>query len=167
MHPRIRPATVLDLEAALAMKDAAWRETYGGLVPDEVLAGLDARRPAAVQRWEQRLLDGAYLWLALDGDDVVGVASAGPRHDDDDVDVLLELQMLYLLDRVKGTGLAQVLLTTTLGDVDAYLWVLAGNERAIAFYRKQGFEPDGATKSVAGMPGEVRELRMVRTSWAG
>ena len=117
--------------------------------------------------WEQRLLDGAYLWLALDGDDVVGVASAGPRHDDDDVDVLLELQMLYLLDRVKGTGLAQVLLTTTLGDVDAYLWVLAGNERAIAFYRKQGFEPDGATKSVAGMPGEVRELRMVRTSWAG
>ena len=107
------------------MKDAAWRETYGGLVPDEVLAGLDARRPAAVQRWEQRLLDGAYLWLALDGDDVVGVAS-GPRHDDDDVDVLLELQMLYLLDRVKGTGLAQVLLTTTLGDVDAYLWVARG-----------------------------------------
>ncbi len=41
------------------MKDAAWRETYGDLVPDEVLAGLDARRPAAVQRWEQRLLDGA------------------------------------------------------------------------------------------------------------
>lgn len=160
-RPRIRRATVLDLEAALAMKDAAWRESYVGLVPDEVLAGLDARRPGQVARWEALLHDGKYLWLAVEGDEVVGLASAGPRGDTD-IDVWLELESLYLLDRVKGTGLAQALLHTTIGDADAYLWVIEGNERAIAFYGKHGFEPDGSAKEVPGMPGGVRELRMVR-----
>ena len=161
MPPRIRQATVLDLEAAMAMKDAAWRETYAGLLPAEVLDGLDARRPSRVGIWEQLLHDGKYLWLAVDGDDVVGMASAGPRRDTD-IDVALELESIYLLEAVKGTGLGPALMRTAIGDADAYLWVIDGNERAIAFYRKYGFEADGVFRDVPGMPGPVREIRMVR-----
>ncbi|MDN5571103.1 MAG: GNAT family N-acetyltransferase [Propionibacteriaceae bacterium] len=161
MPPRIRSATALDLEAMAAMKDAAWRETYPGLVPDAVLAGLDARRPRVVERWGRELRDGASYWVAVDEGGIVGVTHAcvapePPRG------VPLELAMLYLLERVKGTGLGQALLHTAIGDADAHLWVLEGNRRAIAFYTRNGFIPDGAAKDVPGMPGGVREIRMVR-----
>lgn len=140
------------------MRDAAWRESYVGLVPDAVLAGLAARLPARVEHWQELLLDGKYLWLAVEGDAVVGLASAGPRRDDD-IDVWLELESHYVLDRVKGTGLAAGLLRTAIGDADAYLWVIDGNARAIAFYRRHGFVLDGTSRE--GVVG-VREVRMVR-----
>lgn len=145
------------------MKDAAWRESYVDLVPPEVLDGLDARRPSRVAIWEQLLQDGKHLWLAVEGDQVVGVASAGPRRDAD-IDVWLELESLYLLERAKGTGVAPALLWTTIGDADAYLWVLEGNERAITFYGRHGFVADGVARDVPGLPGPVREIRMVRRS---
>lgn len=51
------------------------------------------------------------------------------------------------------------MLIAAIGEEPAFLWVLDGNQRAIAFYRRHGFELDGVTKMdpVAGL-----ELRMVR-----
>ena len=64
-----------------------------------------------------------------------------------------------------GTWLAeagQMLLDAALGDAGAYLWIAEDNPRAFAFYRRNGFVPDGATAvhELAGTP--VRILRMVR-----
>jgi len=41
------------------------------------------------------------------------------------------------------------------------LWVLEGNQRAIHFYERQGFDFDGSVKVETLMPDvELRELRM-------
>ncbi|MGH6913604.1 MAG: hypothetical protein ACREH3_07840, partial [Geminicoccales bacterium] len=53
---------------------AAWRETYVGLVPQQVLDGLD---PAARERtWRRHLEQGRPLAVALDANDLVGLPPA-------------------------------------------------------------------------------------------
>jgi ribosomal protein S18 acetylase RimI-like enzyme len=56
--------------------------------------------------------------------------------------------------------LGQRLLDVAIGREAASLWVLEGNERAMAFYRRNGFTTDGARadEEFFGVP----ELRMVR-----
>ena len=66
---------------------------------------------------------------------------------------------LYVVAELYGTGVGRRLLETTIGRRPAYLWVLDGNARAVAFYERQGFRFDGRTKSD---PPYGRERRMVR-----
>ena len=61
--------------------------------------------------------------------------------------------------RCWGTGLGHRLLVATLGERAAYLWVLAGNDRATGFYERHGFALDGA---VDDGDAHGRHLRMVR-----
>lgn len=68
--------------------------------------------------------------------------------------------MLYVAEQYHGSGVAQRLLATALPWGPVHLWVLRGNERAIAFYRRSGFTPDGATKHDPRLGAD--ELRMVR-----
>jgi len=55
----------------------------------------------------------------------------------------------------------QALLDHVLGDSPAMLWVAAQNPRAIAFYRRNGFEFDGVEKvdPVAPLITDARMLR--------
>ena len=65
---------------------------------------------------------------------------------------------LYVRAEVYGNGVGRALFQVAIGSASAYLWVLDGNDRAIAFYERQGFGFDGATK-----PEDVGlERRMVR-----
>ena len=57
-----------------------------------------------------------------------------------------------------GTGVGYALFEIAIGDRAAYLWVLAGNERAIGFYERQGFRLDGTEDE----HDEGRHVRMVR-----
>ncbi|MGA0567198.1 GNAT family N-acetyltransferase [Rathayibacter sp. KR2-224] len=92
---------------------------------------------------------------------IVGWASAGPARDEDGP-VQRELHGIYVLRDHHGTGAAQRLLDAALGNSPAFLWVLVDNPRARAFYRRNGFVPDGTTKvdTFGGEP--AAELRMVR-----
>ena len=54
------------------------------------------------------------------------------------------------------------LLTEVLGDAPALLWVLHGNERAEAFYRRHGFQAFGAPVPLGGRWGEHAERLYVR-----
>lgn len=56
--------------------------------------------------------------------------------------------------------MAQELAAHGLPDGPSYLWVLEGNRRAQGFYRKLGYQPDGATKPHE--PIGTIEVRMVR-----
>ncbi len=58
--------------------------------------------------------------------------------------------------------MATRLLEAVLPSTSAHLWVLRGNDRAIAFYRKVGFDLDGAAKHDPRLGAE--ELRMVRAA---
>ena len=81
-----------------------------------------------------------------------------------------ELYALYLHPDHWGTGLGARLHTAALrrlheyGFASAVLWVLAGNERALAFYRRAGWIEDGGTKLDHGPGGaELDEIRLTRS----
>ncbi|WP_062516667.1 GNAT family N-acetyltransferase [Demequina gelatinilytica] len=72
----------------------------------------------------------------------------------------IELEGLYALAEVHGTGVGQALLDAAIGDRPAYLWALETNPRAHAFYRRNGFELDGLKKPGGRWP--VALVRLVR-----
>jgi GNAT superfamily N-acetyltransferase len=65
-----------------------------------------------------------------------------------------------VLPSAQGTGLADLMMERLVGTEPASLWVLDGNVRAEAFYRRHGFARDGAEKQHP--PTGTTEVRMVR-----
>ncbi len=92
---------------------------------------------------------------------VVGWATAGPGRDEHPVRSR-ELEGIYVLAAAYGSGAGQMLLDTVLGDVPAYLWVADDNPRAQAFYARNGFRRDGATKTEHLGDNALVAVRMVR-----
>jgi ribosomal protein S18 acetylase RimI-like enzyme len=140
---------------------AIWQHAYAGLMSPAYLDGLD---PAAfAESWRTRLADpfpGTVRLVARDDEGIVGFTTAGPpRIDDPPVD--LELYAINVLPRAHGTGLADALLEATIGERAAYLWVIEGNERAMAYYRKRGFADDGGRD--IDQDSGATEIRMVRS----
>ncbi|MCZ2403362.1 GNAT family N-acetyltransferase [Paenarthrobacter sp. Z7-10] len=164
----IRAATAEDAEELVRMHTAAHEEAYGPLLPPEFFAGRRANIAARIEQRRDALLSGYVPLLAYDDDDgqLVGIAHAGPGRDDD-APTELELQMIYALERVHGHGVGQALLDAAVGTAPAFLWVLAENPRAQAFYAKNGFVPDGAHKLLPDSWCNLPEIRMVRRHQAG
>lgn len=170
----VRPATADDLPAVLAMKNAAWRETYAHVLDDALLDRLDARLDEQVEGWRTALAQGARVWLAEEaGGVVVGMAATAPRTErslpapagangwPEDLPETV-LTSLYVLARAHGTGLGHRLHEAALGDIPAVLRVLEGNERAVRFYRGHGYAPVGDPEPIGGAWGDAREQLMVR-----
>ncbi len=150
-------------DAALAAVGAAtFLETFAGLVDGAHILAHCAREHAA-GRYAEWLASPDYaLWLAVaePGAAPVGYAMlappqnmpvAEPRKDD------LEIKRIYVLSRFHGTGAGIALMDAALAEAKARMAgrVLIGvkddNARAIAFYRKSGFEDAGTrTFSVGG-----------------
>lgn len=154
----IRRAVVADAEVLLDLHHACWVEAYAGLVDPDRIAAVFADREAMLERRRDRLADPSRpTWVAEVDGVPVGFATAGPpRQDDPPVD--LELAAIYARAGVWGTGVGRDLLAAAIGERAAYLWVLAGNERAIGFYERHSFAPDGASEEHP----EGLHVRMVR-----
>ena len=161
----IRPGVPEDAVAFAHLHLDVWDDAYTGLIPQEIL---DARRQDVDRRIATArdiLSQGRTLFAEYAGPDspdgpaLVGFAIAGPGRDDE-LDLELELQAIYVRATHWGTGLGHRLLTEAVGERDCYLWVLAGNERAIGFYERHGFVADGTTDDEP----EGRHARMVRRS---
>lgn len=116
---------------------------------------------ARVDRWRANIETGPISNLVVEADEpgrLLGFASSGPARDGDLGLPPLELSALYVRSERYGTGLGHALLEAAIGSSAAYLWVLEGNQRATAFYERQGFRFDGETKAeLVGI-----ERRMVR-----
>ncbi|MGW5363260.1 N-acetyltransferase family protein [Actinopolymorpha pittospori] len=157
----IRPPRPADATSLGQVHIQIWREAYVGLMPQQFLDELDPRRSA--DRWRTMLEqpdDGVTRLIGLAEQEIVGFIAVGPARDED-APTPTELQVINVSATHHGTGLANQLLTAALGDdAAAYLWVVEGNERALAFYRRHRFVVDGATKAHPGTG--VNELRMVR-----
>lgn len=103
---------------------------------------------------------GSLCYVALDATgETVGLCSGGLTRDER-APTGWELYSVNLLERARGTGLADELLRAVVGDRDASLWVLPGNARARAFYRRHGFLEDGSARTHEDSGAE--EIRMVR-----
>jgi ribosomal protein S18 acetylase RimI-like enzyme len=140
-HYTVTPATVADALDIGALHVDVWRQTYAGVMDSKFLTSLDIDEWRA--DWVRQLTHNhaTRVFVArnrLDGDRLVGFASAGPARDEP----AARPEELYVLNvdaTSHGSGVAQRLLTAVLGEAPAYLWVVEGNERAIRFYEKFGF----------------------------
>ena len=154
---RIRRGTPEDAELMAHLHVDVWDDAYTGLVPQGILDDRRERVAERVEKWRDILKQEQSTWLAVDGDGLVGFSGVGPARDND-VDLDLELYALYVRASYYGTGVGYALFEQAVGDRAAYLWVLAGNERAIAFYVRQGFRFDGTEDE----HDEGLHVRMVR-----
>lgn len=160
----IAPITLDDVDEVARVHVRVWQEAYAGLMPADYLDGLD---PAGfATNWRERLLapaPGVHSWLARDEAGVVGLSISGPARDED-APTAWQLYAINVVARGHGTGVAKALLDTAIGDRAAYLWVVEGNDRARAFYRKHGFTDDGVRERLpeTGTP----EVRMSRAAVA-
>lgn len=164
---------------------AAWQRAYTGLVDQPILDGLQVDdRTRTWREWITASLAGEptdtgladagekhphrLLVAELDGR-ILGWATVGPGRDDHSTQ-FGELAGLYVHPDHWSCGVGRALLDraqqelTAAGWLEAYLWVLQGNKRAIDFYQRRGWMPDGATKAEELSPGAVlREERYWRT----
>jgi GNAT superfamily N-acetyltransferase len=153
----IRRAVLDDAEALGHLHLDVWDDAYTGLMPQGIL---DERREKAderVERWRDILGQEKPTWIAEDADGLIGFSGVGPARDND-VDIDVELYALYVRATYYGTGVGYALFDQAVGDHAAYLWVLAGNDRAIEFYERQGFRLDGTEDE----HDEGLHVRMVR-----
>ncbi len=166
MSPVVRPAVVADADAIGRVHVSAWQVAYRGLMPDELLDGLDAA--ARAEMWRERLETGEAVPLVVEDEDgeVVGVAHVGP---DRQQPMWGELWMINLAPEAWGKGLGRALLEAatealrTQGYSEAVLWVLDGNARARRFYEAAGWQIDGTAKREDVGGTVVTEVRYRRT----
>ncbi|MFB9307953.1 GNAT superfamily N-acetyltransferase [Agromyces hippuratus] len=171
----IRPAAIADAPGIARVHWRSHQTTYvepGRVARDKVEGWTYADR---IRAWTTNLAiandvypppEGFHrmgIWVAEvggeHGGEVVGWANTSTGRDSDGPRAL-ELEGLYVLDEFHGGGVGQALLDTAVGDRPAYLWALADNPRAHAFYRRNGFELDGTSKVDDFW--QVHEVRFVR-----
>ena len=135
--PTLRAATADDVEAIADLFHRGWHDAHPGNVPD----GLTARRtPEAFHdRVSERVAETDETTVAeVDGRVAGFIMIAGD-----------EAEQVYVDRAFRGSGLAGVLLSeaerqiAATGHDNAWLAVVRGNERARAFYAKQGWVDEG------------------------
>lgn len=146
-----RKATPADAGRLGAAHAAAWRQTYAGILPEDVLAGFSAGMRAAM--WAEILGNPAAFadttaYLVEDGASVAGFGACGGQRDArlQALGFDAEIGAIYLLRAYQGRGLGRALMQAMAADLRARghgaaaLWVLRENAAARAFYRHLGGE---------------------------
>jgi ribosomal protein S18 acetylase RimI-like enzyme len=152
-EPVVRRAARADADAIARAHVAAWQETYGGLLPREMLDLQSVADRTAL--WRSLLEAEASTVLVVEsGGEIVGFGSAGPAREPA-LGTSGEVTAIYLLDRAKRMGTGRLLMRRLFaalaadGHETAGLWVLADNHPAIAFYEAIGGTRGEAVKDAA------------------
>jgi GNAT superfamily N-acetyltransferase len=163
----VREAGAADAEGIARVHTDSWRETYGGVLNQRYFTSdaFERRRDTWVRFFALQSRPGR-PWVAEVDGRIVGFAHAGDAAHPDASKGFpparsVHLFTMYVLVTELGTGVGQALLDAVIGDGPAQLWVLRGNARACAFYRRNGFTFDGSEYVDPDDPALV-ELRMVR-----
>ena len=134
----------------------SWHEAYPGLVSQEYLDNLTLEK---CEKVAFRLTDG--FFVAKDDNQVVGFIGFGDRGEE--APETGEIFALYVLSEYYGKGVGRELMNEALQQLQGYsticLWVLKENKRALRFYQKCGFAPDG--EELVSPNCGATEIRMV------
>ena len=165
-EPIVRPAHLDDAPRLGEIHVAAWRAAYPGIMSAEFLAGLDPADFAA--NWVQALStpdNRVRNFVVEAAGRILGFGGVSAPRDPAEVldrlpttDRLGQLAHINLDPAAFGTGVASVLfhrLEDELradGFVRAYLMVAEGNERAMRFYAKHGWQRTDVTHTHGSPP---------------
>jgi GNAT superfamily N-acetyltransferase len=162
-------ARVSDAPAVGLVQAVVWRETYAGVLPDEVVAQFDPR--PFTNAWRASLGDAPspdhLLLVACAGEQVVGFAAVGPSPDPDGAEAA-ELLVLGVHPDARRQGHGSRLLNAAVdtargrGALMLTAWVLADADETRRFLTSAGLEADGAHREriVSGDGRTVREVRL-------
>jgi len=136
----VRKATPADLAPVALIWQIGWADGHLGHVPSELVRH---RGPEQfVSRTRDRL---AYTWVAESQGDPMGFVMV--KGD--------EVEQIYVDRAARGTGVAALLLRTAEAEIrgagyrTAWLAVVAGNQRARAFYARLGWRDAGPMSYLA------------------
>ena len=144
---KIRNAQTKDVDAIAAVHIASWRETYRGLLADELLD--DLRHDDRSRLWKNIIASNAQYPMSaqfvadMDGD-IVGFGSCGPGRSKECLEAGFsgEISTLYVLAAQQNKGIGSALFhllarhLEDIGAIGASLWVLDTNMRARNFYER-------------------------------
>lgn len=153
----IRRATIEDAAGISRVHVDSWRETYRGIMPDDVLDGLSYDGRAETRRRQMRTAapEVIHLVAELDGQ-IVGFAVAGPERETD-FPYEGELYAIYILRSAQGRGIGRQLFAAAVSHllrhgIDSMLvWVLADNPSR-GFYEALGGAELGVKTITIGVP---------------
>src|SRR4051794_10411236 len=158
MRRVVRPATLDDLDAIVAVHVAGFRAGNFPHLPAGERGRLNEERAAAV--WDATIgapPPGTAVLVAEDRvGRVVGLACAGRARDDDVAEGTGELYALYVDPESWGAGHGRALDAAARAHLHgalfggAVLWVLEANARARRFYERCGWVADGTRREHAG-----------------
>jgi GNAT superfamily N-acetyltransferase len=155
----VRAARASDAPELARVQVASWRASFGGLVPDDVLAELTSA--AAEKQWTGRWLEAittpptsrhrVHVAVGADRTSVTGFAAAGPATDGDlwpgtDAE-LYELHVLPDVTRQGHGGRLLHAVADTLaedGFQTACTWALSADGGRLEFLEEAGWAPDGS-----------------------
>ena len=137
----IRGARFGDETGIARVHDEAWREAYRGVIPGRELERMIVRRGPA---WWRRAIAGGTRLMVLDfAAAIAGYASYG-RNRMPSLSYSGEIFELYVAPEYQGGGLGRRMFEAAQRDLAAHgyptfvVWALAGNDRAVGFYRRLG-----------------------------
>lgn len=162
----LRSARPGDERDVSAVHVRSWQVGYRGILDD---AYLDALRPndrASVYTFADTAPESPHTILAVHDGAVLGFATCSPSHDADRP-ASGELIALYVDPDSWHVGVGRALLVAARTHLrrthdSALLWVLMGNERAQAFYRRDGWSHDGTSREGEAHGAAFKELRFER-----
>lgn len=161
----IRAAAPEDAPAMSGILAESWKAAYAGIVPQKYLDSLNAGN---WHRLRNDISAGTLKALLLFVDGVpAGAVGYGKSRDESHAD-WGEIVCLYLRPGFWRRGYGGKLLQAAVDDLmregfrEFYLWVLAENRRAQAFYHAMGFAPteDTCFYEIAGE--RIKDVRYIR-----
>lgn len=169
MAPPIRRMTLDDAPDVTRLHVDAWQTAYRGILPDEILDGLDYEERLAARRTHLSDPDNPVVnWVLEDEGLVRAWAAAGRPRDDDLGDETIELYAIYARPVDVGKGYGRALIEYVMDYARAQhateltLWVLGANERTLRFYAAAGLRADPRQKPLPFRETGAEKMRLHR-----
>jgi GNAT superfamily N-acetyltransferase len=168
---RIRRAKPEDAARVARVHTLGWRQGFAGLLPEDFLAS----RVMEPDVWTSRIAEPApYAVLVAQPPDVAedasvcGFVAVGPALPPAPTSQRCgQLYAIYVLADVWGAGVGFALHSAAMtalraaGFIEAVLWHLEGNTRALTFYQRQGWQ-ETSTMQVEELGGVDAWQRLLR-----
>ncbi|MPZ81475.1 MAG: GNAT family N-acetyltransferase [Actinophytocola sp.] len=174
----VRPAVPADAPEIARLQLDTWRDAYASLLPPEVLASIDTGETE--ETWRKTIEQGpARVFVALEGDWLVGFVAAGPAPADEtasadgspakDSAAVTLVSTLLVEPRWARRGHGGRLLAEAgramraAGSSRGIAWVPEPDPVSLGFYRRAGWVADGTVRTLDAGGRPLREVRLTGT----